>query len=634
MIFYPSKRPIVHSKIPSYNPPRENPRIGEVSEEKRHNVMISMDLENSLHEEGENINGGTSFANNPKRKMSQPCEDSPKRAGSSALFELPDKSHHPSKQQNSKIETGNKNTLPYCLNESYYETKSVDSPKTNGNNRGSKGGTPIILTSINGFGDYYAKISNNNEHGDFTGDIPPLFDKLPFKKAAESQKTSLPVIKQLNMEKTHKVQQPKPKDTLKMWSGDDLDLNGLPAAQDISVPFLLPSIEESDRKSPKPPLAIPKINEQESNPKPTLWEVQPEKNRSKSSAPDEPAVGRRAKQKQMSFNIDKQVSDPQENPNLSSAEPLNDLKNQKPDVQAKDSLFSNYLARKIDVSNFSKAKETKGFDDCDDDDSDDHDEGLRNGKSYSSDPPSDEFNADKLFEKDSQQENDEFDGPTNSKLLGSKFGNFTSENMIRTHYDKQAAKSILVKSKFKPIEGEFLIKPKEMISLGKSSFIPLDEMEEEEHKKLASVKNWETELQKAEVIKPSIGKVVSFRFDPKQLEEEKLKETKRRRTGSPKASEGKTTKNMSESDVVRSKSNDLKVSHFGLTQSLNNSTKKQKDEKASNENILAEITQSDLQHNENKIVKSTVMSIESLGDSNKNLEKAKLMPLSLDSLQP
>lgn len=130
---------------------------------------------------------------------------------------------------------------------------------------------------------------------------------------------------------------------------------------------------------------------------------------------------------------------------------------------------------------------------------------------------------------------------------------------VRTHYETRAIKSILSASRFVPKEGGFIVKPKEMKLVSASPeekcggrqsklVLPLDELEEEEHRKYAAAKNWAFELEKASPIKSIVGKTVSFNIEPENpLELGIKKRPAKRAMGSPKSKDAKTTKN---SDVV------------------------------------------------------------------------------------
>jgi hypothetical protein len=115
---------------------------------------------------------------------------------------------------------------------------------------------------------------------------------------------------------------------------------------------------------------------------------------------------------------------------------------------------------------------------------------------------------------------------------------------IRTHYEKFPKKQILLDPKYKPSDNIFTIKPKEMITLGKGMFIPLDELEDEANKKFECVKRWEDELNKQEV-RSKIGcKSVQFQFteeDKRIIQKEGGGKNKMQT--SPKHADDKTSKN-------------------------------------------------------------------------------------------
>jgi hypothetical protein len=115
---------------------------------------------------------------------------------------------------------------------------------------------------------------------------------------------------------------------------------------------------------------------------------------------------------------------------------------------------------------------------------------------------------------------------------------------IRSHYEKCPKKQILLDPKYKPSDNVFTIKPKEMITLGKGMFIPLDELEDEANKKFESVKKWQEELNRQEV-RSKIGcKSVQFQFteEDKQILE-KGGQAKGKMQTSPKHADDKTSKN-------------------------------------------------------------------------------------------
>lgn len=132
-------------------------------------------------------------------------------------------------------------------------------------------------------------------------------------------------------------------------------------------------------------------------------------------------------------------------------------------------------------------------------------------------------------------------------------------NSVRTHYEKRDIKSILSASRFKPKDGDYLIKPKEMRLVtaspeqngpGSSAklFLPLDELEEEEHRKYAATKIWAIELEKLSPVKSIVGKTVSFNIQNEiGYETRILQRPNRRHAGSPKSKDGKTARN---SDTV------------------------------------------------------------------------------------
>lgn len=132
---------------------------------------------------------------------------------------------------------------------------------------------------------------------------------------------------------------------------------------------------------------------------------------------------------------------------------------------------------------------------------------------------------------------------------------------VRTHYEKRDIKSILAVPKFKPTDADYLIKPKEMKAItvarsesgeGKKAglFIPLDELEEEEHKKFAATRTWAQELERmSSPVKSTTGKTVSFNlevdcaYETRPINRSKVS----KKAGSPRSKDSKTTRN---SEVV------------------------------------------------------------------------------------
>lgn len=128
---------------------------------------------------------------------------------------------------------------------------------------------------------------------------------------------------------------------------------------------------------------------------------------------------------------------------------------------------------------------------------------------------------------------------------------------VKTHYENRDIKSILSVPRYVISDGEYLIKPKEMVSITttrsqngelqpRSLFIPLDELEAEEHKKIAATRTWAKDLEgMSSPVKSMANKTVSFNLEVECAYETRpiSRQKKAKRSSSPHSKDSKTTRN-------------------------------------------------------------------------------------------